>query len=343
MFDMIQKLIHKDLNVDVSSDPTNYEYFLSTMNSIFDNNEVEEIEDVNKILLDHNMDYFVNKYQKIQPINQDDFERLLQERELKLIDDNITMDIQEEVPTGFEPDTNVQPVHEYNKNLKKKKEKTIPDDDGLENISISINSSKRTNINSSRYNYKIDLLKHKTSTAELNTISKLIIPIEDNYLFSIPVLILNIPELDCSIHMQQDTVIDGNNRSYGVYQSIEKHIISKKKVDRITIDIRDISGEKHKVSDILKVNIIEIKRKKIYFTCSSIYKNDYEIGDYIKIINNNSVHIFNFLQHPLKIKKMQDNIIICEYKGIEEIEDKTYTNIDMKIMNMSNQNIIYFN
>ena len=67
--------------------------------------------------------------------------------------------------------------------------------------------SKRTNINSSRYNYRYDLVKSGILSSELKKISKVLIPIEDNYLFSIPVFILTIPELNFSIHMQQVVII----------------------------------------------------------------------------------------------------------------------------------------
>ena len=113
--------------------------------------------------------------------------------------------------------------------------------------------------------------------------------------------------------------------------------------ERITIDIRDITGKRYISSDILKVNILEIKKGRIYFTCSLINHNDYETKEYIKIINNNSNTLFHVLQEPLKIKKIQGNIIICEYLGLIDLEDDIYTNIDMKIMNMSNQNIFYLN
>ena len=146
--------------------------------------------------------------------------------------------------------------------------------------------------------------------------------------------------------MQQEEVIEGPYRNYGVYKSIEKHqILKTEETDsfRITIDIREISEKKYTFNDILKVNIIETKHNKIYFTCSEINKYDYRTGDYIKIINNNSFFLLNILQSPLKIKKIHRNVIICEYFNINELETKKYTNIDMKIMNMSNQNIIYFN
>ena len=116
------------------------------------------------------------------------------------------------------------------------------------------------------------------------------------------------------------------------------------KGSKITLDIRDISEKKYTSPDILKVNIIEFKNGRIYFTCSLIHKLDYQIGDFIKVINNNSHNqLFQIFQEPLKIKKIHDNILICEYRGLEDIENNIFTNIDMKIMNTSNQNILYFN
>ena len=149
--------------------------------------------------------------------------------------------------------------------------------------------------------------------------------------------------MDYNIHIQQEKVIEGGNRTYGVYQAIQDCKIKNTIPERITIDIRDITGKRYISSDILKVNILEIKKGRIYFTCSLINHNDYETKDYIKIINNNSNTLFHVLQEPLKIKKIQGNIIICEYLGLIDLEDDIYTNIDMKIMNMSNQNIFYLN
>ena len=359
MYDMIKNIIQKEMNIDISLEPENYNHFISSLPKIFNDNNVDEIEEINKILLDYNIEYFANKLKKTEPIIKDEFERLLQEREKQDVltgvtsstprsDDNVSIDIQE-VNTNINTNTNTNTdsnsidllINSLNHNEEEKKIVEKQDD---EMKLFHINSSKRTNINSSRYNYRIDLHKNNLSTNDLNIVSKLIIPIEDNYLFSIPVLLLSIPELNCNIHMQQEEVIHGNNRKYGVYKSIENHMLSNEKTDRITIDIRDISEKKYNVSDILKVNIIEFKNKKIYFTCSLIHKLDYQVSDYIKIINNNSHNSFyTIFQEPLKIRKIQDNVLICEYRGLEEIDSRILTNIDMKIMNMSNQNILYFN
>ena len=360
MYNLITNIIKEKLVIDISLEPSNYQYFLSTLPSIFDNNNVDEIEEMNKFLLTHNVEYFSEKLkvvpkEQIEPIIKDEFEKLLQERE--------NQDILSEQSNP--PSENTNEVQEMNLNdsnmmlLDTLNEEShvqpvqVPDHTNVQIPPVipeeptkvmNINSSKRTNINSSRYNYRYDLVKSGILSSELKKISKVLIPIEDNYLFSIPVFILTIPELNCSIHMQQDDIIEGNNRKYGIYKPLEYHSFTINDVKRITVDIRDISEKKYTSNDILKVNIIEFKNNRIYFTCSAIHKLDFQNGDYIKVINNNSHNqLFHIFQEPLKIKKIQDNILVCEYRGFDEIENKTFTNIDMKIMNMSNQNIIYFN
>ena len=353
MFNIIKNIIYEKEEYDISKDVNNYETFISSMKGIFDENNVEELEDMNKILLDHNIKHFQTMIDK----NEDTYKN---EMDLKL---NEYISKREEVTKQNQIDDNQMDDNQKNyllKNIKITEELNSPlsstnTNEMFKEINVStkgesdvqtvyhINSSNRTNVNSSRYNYKVDLMKQTIPCHLLKKISKLIIPIEDIYLFSIPVIVITIPELESTIHMQQEEVIKGLHRKYGIYKPVGNHQLLEKKNDRITIEIKDISEKKYVYSDILKVNIIETKNNKIYFTCSEINKNDYLIGDYIKIINNNSLFLLNVLQSPLKIKKIQKNIIICEHTGISELETNQYTNIDMKIMNMSNQNILYFN
>ena len=351
MFNLIKAYLNNENGIDISNDKDSNDFFLSSIPIVFKENDADEIEQMNQYLLEYNINHFKNKKINLEPIVKDEFEKLLQEREKQDIisnsskdSDNISFDVKEvnandklDMFINTNPEIQVSTPIEINQKepIKEKKDFQL----------VHINSSKRTNINSSRYNYRVDLSKNDINIDDLSFISKIIIPIEDNYIFSIPVIVLSIIELNCNIHMQQDTIIDGNNRKYGVYKSIEKHTLKPLQNNgRITIDIRDISEKKYISSDILKVNIIEFKNNKIYFTCSSIHKLDYQTGDYIKVINNNSHNsLFHIFQEPLKIKKIQENIVVCEYRGFDDIDDRMFTNIDMKIMNMSNQNILYFN
>ena len=207
--------------------------------------------------------------------------------------------------------------------------------------SISINSSQRISINSSRYMYSINLNENNIKCKDLRYVNKMIIPIEDHYMFSIPILILTIPELKCKIHIQQDDIIDTINGRFGIYKPIEKHIIQAEDIDIITITINDITNTQFRSSDIIKVNIVQIKDNKISFTCSNINKYNYKPGDNIKIINNNTYGLYRLSQVPLKINNIKENIIYCWLP--EKFENKIYNNSDMKILNISNQNIIFFN
>ena len=371
MYDMIKGVIQKEINFDISKDPENYNIYLSTFTKIFEENNVEEIEEMNKFLLDYNLTIFsdkINSRKPERPIVKDDFEKLLQEREQQdltttlltkdinkpienesqlMSNPMIVMEKQEEIPQI--PSTPINEFIKFQNNHISEVSPNIDDRQIKEEEEIrklTINSSKRTNINSSRYNYKIDLEKLNIEIHELKRLNQLILPIEDNYIFSIPILIINIPELNYSQHMQQEKIIEGINRKYGIYKPIGEDTIKTKKLkgSKITLDIRDISEKKYTSPDILKVNIIEFKNSRIFFTCSLIHKLDYQVGDFIKVINNNSHNqLFHIFQEPLKIKKLHDNILICEYRGLEDIENNIFTNIDMKIMNTSNQNILYFN
>ena len=61
------------------------------------------------------------------------------------------------------------------------------------------------------------------------------------------------------------------------------------------------------------------------------------------MINHRNHNLDELFVYPLKIKRIKENIIVCETNDYCEYENKILTNIDMKLINISNQNIIYFN
>ena len=200
-------------------------------------------------------------------------------------------------------------------------------------------SSKRNNIQSSRFHYVYNLLKNNINSTELKSITKIVIPIEENYIFSSPILFLQIKELNFSSSFELDHIITDDKKKYGYYKSLENKTINlDTDIEKITIDIRDVSETKYDKIDIAKVNVVEIKNSEIEFTCTNIEENNYSVGDYIKIINNYTKSLK--LNIPLKILRIQGNKIICPY---ESKVSKKITDVDMKLLNTSNQNIIYFN
>ena len=237
-------------------------------------------------------------------------------------------------------ETNIQPIEEEVKEQEVEEEEIYERNLRL----VSFTSNKRTSINASRYNYSIDLNKEDIDPEKLHSLSKLIIPIEDNYIFTLPILKLFIKELDMEVCLQQKDIIKNDYNTVGIYEPIENIIFNITfPLKKLSIDIRDISNVKYSSNDILKINIMEVSKNIIIFTCSKIDPRNFKINDMIKIINIQTyeMYIIELLSNPLKIKAIRDNMIFCKIDGNHK--DNVFNNIDMKILNISNQNMVYFN
>ena len=343
MYGLVKDIIKREYDIDINDEEEKV-YFSKKMNEVFNNNNVEEITDINKILLDECVDYMKDKYYKENIVNnvetEDPLQRMIRERESQLDppkkNDNIFSRINHQSKEVLTDNVISEPISE-----EKEEEKTDED------ILVGIPSSHRISPKSSRYRYSIQLSKEGIDVNKLKIISKLIIPIEDNYLFSIPILLLVIKELNIHLHLQQKDIIQNRYNEVAVYEPIEKIPIQSTDIDKININIMDVSGIEYKNNDILKINLLEIKDDIIIFTCSNINENDYHKNDTIRIINNDVYnlmdHLTQILLNPMKIKYIQNNMIFCKLNLNQRLEEKVYNNIDMNIFNISNQNIIFFN
>lgn len=375
MFNLVKEILKSEDNIIINNSTEELENFNKVLEDIFNNNNAESIAELNKILLDDQLKYYRDKYNHNQvdaiSNNVDGIpktlqelvnERELEQQNLKKVDfsssNSNTLNI-DNVPSNsnniFLEDRveNINKGTPLNDLLNDPKENIdIQTDDIVEPVKdeesntriINISSYERTNINSSRYNYKVDLEKKNIKSEELQKISRLIIPIEDNYIFTIPILKLNIPELEYdNVYMHQTELITNNKNSIAIYEPIKDIFINKKGINKITIDIRDITDTKYDSYDIQKINIIEIMDNVIIFTCSNINYNNFKINDSIKVINtyNFTADLMNLLRSPFSIQRIVDNQIFCRlpYNTVDSI----YNNIDMKILNMSNQNVLFFN
>jgi hypothetical protein len=365
---MADNVLKKDYNITIEGDEKVKNEYLEDMKDIFEKNDFEDISEINKVLLDTTIkkNRGSNIEEKEQPsgfrkMDEDKSEdsetklaELMKERE------SIQIPPQEE-QTQLGKGTSIDDIL---KNAKGTKIETIIEEESDEssvfeteivekeeipiferNLKlVSFTSNKRTSINSSRYNYSIDLSKEGIDPKKLHSLSRIIIPIEDNYIFTLPILTLKIKELDMDVCLQQKDIIQNEFNSVGIYEPIENIIFNITfPLRRLSIDIRDISNVKYSTNDILKINIMEIKHNVIIFTCSKIDTRNFKVKDMVKIINIQTydMYIIELLSNPLKIKAIKDNMIFCKIDG--DHQDKVYNNIDMKILNISNQNMIYFN
>lgn len=204
------------------------------------------------------------------------------------------------------------------------------------NNTIKISSLDRLNNNSSRYNYKIDL-KHNNIKFNNNKLEKVLLPIEDNYIFSSPILYLKLNELNISLKL--DEIIENNHRKYGIYYPIDKDIRFNYN-NNININITDLSETVHTIIDVLNITKIIINDEYIILYNKYIV-TDHLINDYIKLVDfeKNIIDMNSILSYPLKIHDIDENkIIIKKNNNIKKIS----LDIDMKFINLSNQNFIFF-
>jgi hypothetical protein len=367
MYDLVSQIIKKDTGSDISNNPEFKNIFKENSKQIFTEVNSDILEDINKVLLDKHIIQFTQATQVNNPIKEDNgsitdkYNDLIQSRNIPLIEPNNNISDDGPLNNG-NPFTNLQQsnINETNNDLEKNNLQIIEEESPVSELiedkqsTVSSNetiikekiypqykiiSSKRSNIQSSRFHYVYNLSKNNIKSTELKNVSKIVIPVEENYIFSSPILFLQIKELNYNSSFELDHIISDDNKKYGYYKSLENNTINlDKDIEKITIDIRDVSETKYDKIDIAKVNVVEIKNSEIEFTCTNITENNYSQGDYIKIINNYTKSLK--LNFPLKISRIEGNKIICPY---ESKITKKITDVDMKLLNTSNQNIIYFN
>ena len=365
MYDLLGQIIVKNTGQDIKNNVEFKNMFIENSKKIFDSINTDDISEVNKVLLENHIEQFTEMINTSNPIKlrnidekqtfDDRYNDLMHNRNLPLNlqleqnNDKMTP-LHNNNPLFDNGDTTflLQDVKEQNiqEIIEEKKEETPiielikgEEEEKVKYPEYKIYSSKRNNIQSSRFNYVYNLKKNNIESSKIKNISKIIIPFEDSYIFSMPVLFLRIKEFDIDLTFELTKVLENDNKKFGYYHSIEKHEINVDDIDKITIDIRDVSETRYDHIDIAKVNIIELKNNEIQFTCTNIEKNNYFVGDFIKIINNYT-KTFKSIVYPLKIKRIEKNIIICDFNSKLT---KKYSDVDMKLLNTSNQNIIYFN
>ena len=362
MYDLLNQIIIKNTGQDIKNNVEYKNIFIENSKKIFENINTEDISEINKVLLDNHIKQFTDMINSTNPIQMkpidenksidDRYNDLMYNRNLPL---NVQIESKNDKMTPLHnqnplfdnqdttfllPDIKQQNITEV---IQEQQEETpissLTNEEEIKYPEYKIYSSKRNNIQSSRFNYVYNLKKNNIEATKIKKVSKIIIPLEDSYIFSMPVLFLRIKEFNIELTFELTKVLENDGKKFGYYHSIENHEIDVEDLDKITIDIRDVSETRYDHIDIAKVNIIELKDTEILFTCTNIEKNNYCVGDFIKIINNYT-KAFKSLIYPLKIKRIEKNIIICDFNSKLT---KKYSDVDMKLLNTSNQNIIYFN
>lgn len=333
MFNVVKDIVNREFGIVLEDVPSSKEDFQKSLIQTFSENKAEDLITLNKSLINKYVSFAKENYPKTDMKRK--YEELMETRN-KIFDSEPTQE--NEQPTQIQIQTKQTKQQEQQEQLEENMES---DDPNKELPSVTITSSKRASIHSSRFYHTYNLQSLGISSDTLRSITRIILPFETTYIFSHPIIQIRIQELNYQVYLQKTDEIHNGDRKYCIYESFDKTPCLPTKTDTITIDIRDVSGIRYKDYDIVKVNIIHLQERKVQFQCSEVKENDFKVGDQLKVINSQSKQWKQWFTEPLLIDSIEKNKITCNYPytGKEKIDES----VDMKLLNISNQNVITFN
>ena len=282
MYDLITNLIKENYKVDVSNDDTYKKFYETNFLNSFSVVDTEELTDINKHLLDTQIDYY-NQLLSKRPMNKEQVSE----------SENISEQ---------------------------------------ESTHIIVYSLQRI-INfkqSNRYSYKIH---QQTLVNKKCQIEKVILPIEENYLFSCPIIIISFDNKHVELHLRGTMKI--SHREYGIYTPFYETTFPLL-TNKIKITLNNQLSNDKKGCD---VYTIEYSTKDETSTKCELQvtfdKDEFMIGDYIRISNFKNIDIEDStcLKNQYKIVNIDTNKLVIETDCI--IKEGLY------IMNLSLQHSIH--
>ena len=272
MYRLINGIILKDHQIDVSNNVTYNQFFQTNFLNTFNTVNTEEIKDLNNHLLNTQLEYFLNFIIK---------------------QTNLTKIETPELPEDYV-------VHSFKRKINLK--------------------------SSSRHNFRITSPKNKYVQ-----IDKVIIPIEESYLFMNPILLITLDKSTVELHLRG--TIKVHNREHGIYSPFyDKPILIKDSITRI-----QFKNQLYNLRDGCDVyKIIDNTDNKIVIKCDV---SEFKEGDYIRINNYESIDsiddsLLKKQYRILSVHKKDDNIEL-------EVEGNLSDVKDLYIMNLSLQNSIH--
>ena len=381
VYNLIKDIVFQNNDVNIFLDNEFREIYDKNLQRIFDGNNVSNLDEINKIIINETIVLFNDKI-KLQSSDDktydtnvnSDFDSLFTER-MKQNEIFKNMKTDEDLKKELEEKERLELLEQHRldkqrvvqelaeqellekqrldeQRLEEQRSKQIQLDyesyqgNNVEQIQVEefrpvqkIVSNKRSHIRSSRYNYVFNLKNNNMNIHDNSQILKLIIPLEDNYIFNHSVICLSIKELDLDISLELDHELDNNQRTYGVYVPIEAHRFSNSSTDSITINITDITNTDYVSYDIINVTKLEIVEDSIILNVNSV--KDIMIEDYFKVLNlsTNIMELRYLLLEPMKVVKVEKNRL--HFKTNYIMNNTVVEDIEMKLMNVSNQNVLF--
>ncbi len=158
---------------------------------------------------------------------------------------------------------------------------------------------------SSRVSYRIE---NPNPTEALVEVDKVILPIEDNDLFSSYVINLSLENTTIELYLRG--TIEMRHRSYGIYSPFQEIIFQ---LNQPTLNVQFTNGLSvpSVQGDVFKIDSLQPNKLLIESTA-----DEFQVGDYIRICNLDQIDISDptSLHKHYKIKHRQQNDGFCELK-----------------------------
>jgi len=283
MYNLITQYIQKENNVNMSTNSIYNQFFETNFMNTFQKVDTEDLKDLNKHLLDTQVDYY-NQFISKQ---------------------NIQVDKPNEITNLQEP-TNLQ-------------------DDELKEDNLLIHSLQRI-INlqqSNRFSYRI---VNKVLKKECQ-LEKIILPIEDNYLFANPILILSLDNTKIDLHLRGTMKL--GTREYGLYTPFYESTFTLTS-DKVQISLNSQLSTTKKRCDVYKIESNDKGNIHMSYT-----NGEFLVGDYVRVCNFENIELddHSCLKEQYKVIEVTEN-------GIQ-IEDIGNIKVGLYVMNISLQHSIH--
>lgn len=301
IYNIIDTLVKKKTGKSIKEDTTYVNIYNSKLKNIFIESKNDTLEKLNRELILHHVQFFVNKIQTQQtptpsippkrslnapmrttelpslPKNNDEipemsFEDLINQRNKDipniLSKSNTSNSKQTDISKLPDNTADINFTDLIQKDSNKIIKPIIKDISQDESM-ITISSINRLDTRSNRFNYKVEL---KESVKRLN---RVILPIETNIYFSLPILKLTIPEFKYETDVVCEKTYIFNHRKMGIYIPLNKD------VDYIQTETITIVLSNHFNHSIIEPDIVDVE---VVDNKISLKRTDlYQIGDIVNI------------------------------------------------------------
>ena len=284
MYNLITQFIQKENNVNMSSNTIYNQFFETNFMNTFQKVDTEDLKDLNKHLLDTQIDYynqFISKQQSIQ------------------------VDESKGSESGVDNESRVDNESKEDNLL-------------LHSLQRIINLQQ-----SSRFSYRI---VNKVIGKECQ-LEKIILPIEDNYLFASPILILSVDNNKIDLHLRGTMKL--GTRDYGLYTPFYESTFTLTS-DKVQISLNSQLSSTKKSCDVYKIESTDKGNLQVSYT-----NGEFMVGDYVRVCNFENIELddHSCLKEQYKVLEVTEN-------GIR-IEDIGNIKVGLYVMNISLQHTLH--